>query len=175
MANLSIRSRHEVTVECQIIVPASPAASVDADVGQVRPWTGAEIREAEPLIFVLLALLVCGLLVRMVYVAKAGGIGLHGFWQAYRQHYFGIIDSSGTETRRSVAPQRLGAPSDLDRNQHPAIDSATLSTPRAPAFVFNGSSAVETPMVTESAATRVDASENPLHAMDSSVREEVDL
>ena len=148
---------------------------MDAGVGPVRSWTGAEIREAEPLIFVLLALLACGLLVRIYAPVKAGGIGLRDFWQAYREHTFGVTDSPGAEARRSVPPPSPGARVELDRNQLPVTDSATRSTPRAPAFVFNSSGGVERPMDTESEATRVDVSESPLHATDSRSREEVDL
>ncbi len=170
------RSSVHPSVHCSVFASAVPVASIDADVGPVRPWTGAEIRDAEPLIFVILALLACGLLVRTYAPVKAGGIGLREFLQAYWEHTIGVIDSPGTESRRPVVSRGLGARVDLDRNDRPANDSVeALSTPRAPAFMFNGSGSIDRQMETASEETRIEVSENPLHSTDSSGREEADL
>ena len=195
-----------VTGECRIVTSApSPPARADTAVQQERPWTGAEVRDAEPFIFVLLVLLICGLLARTVAPAKAAGMSPRDFMQIWWEHTFGIAEEqrgtlhvaahgstvSREQTRNRECPNcnpegLYDRPCVCPHSHSAVVDSEAPSTPRPPVFVFNngsgsssrggaGGGSMQRRIVTESGELSGFVSENPLHDANARSREEDDL
>lgn len=165
---------------------------------QPRPWTGAEIRDAEPVIFVLLGLLVCGLVARVIAPAKA--MSHREFVQAWWEHTIGMDDVPRAATNgRSSLGDGIAPSTNRDLAMHGGRNTATdrapaspPSTPRPPVFAFNGGGSGGSGGIIRSGAgteryedtipedLNIEASQNPLHSgmshnMDGGGREEDDL